>query len=89
MTKQFNWLYYKDINVQHRIYMGHALWKGVLMHMRKVSSQISLCRDETLRLNWIFAKMKLSLNEKYRKAESVVPVRTAKANRGRHFTHMH
>ena len=52
--------------------------KGDLMHVRKVSSQISMCssqrliRDDTFRLNWIF-----------------VWKRTAQANLGRHITYVH
>ena len=50
--------------------LSHVLRKLGLMHVRKVSSQISLCsphrliRDDTFRLNWIFAKKRLHLNEK-------------------------
>ena len=42
------------------------------MNVRKISSQMSLSGshrliwDETFRINWTFAKMRLSLNEKYR-----------------------
>ena len=51
--------------------MGRALRKRGLNHVRKVSSQISLCslhrliKDNTFRLNLIIAKKILSLNTKY------------------------
>ena len=47
-----------------------VLRKLGIMHVRKVSSQISLCsphrliRDDTFRLNWIYAKKRQHLNEK-------------------------
>jgi hypothetical protein len=46
-----------------------SLRKLDIMHVRKVSSQISLCsphrliRDDTFRLNWIFSKKRLHFNE--------------------------
>ena len=78
--------------------MSRVLRKLGIMQVRKVSSQISLCRpnrlirDDTFRLNWIFAKERLPLNENIIQSESIVPdkpVRTAQANMGRHFTYMH
>ena len=54
--------------------MGRGLWKGGLMHVRKMSSQISLCsplrmiRDDIFRLNRISAKKRLLLIIKYHKS---------------------
>jgi hypothetical protein len=62
-----------------QIYLSRALWKGGLRHVRKVSSQISLCslhrqiRDHTFHLNWIFPKKRLSLTGKYHKSEKCRP----------------
>ena len=50
-----------------------------IMHVRKGSSQISLCsphrliRDDTFRLNWIFAKKKHQFNEKFNKSVNCRP----------------
>ena len=49
----------------HVIYICHALWKGGLMHMRQVLSQISLCsphrfiRENTFCFNNIFRLKKV------------------------------
>ena len=49
--------------------MCRVLRKLGIMHVRKVSSQISLCsshkviKDDTFCLNWIFAKKRLHLKE--------------------------
>jgi hypothetical protein len=54
--------------------MSRDLEKLGLIYVRKLPPQISLCsphrliRDNTFRLNWIFAKKRLSLNEKYNKS---------------------
>ena len=59
--------------------MCFVLRKLGLMHVRKVSSQISMCiphrliRDGAFRLNKIFGKKGHPLNQKYHKAGNVVP----------------
>ena len=59
--------------------MCRVLRKLGIMHVRKVSSQISLCsphrliRDDTFRLNWIFAKKRHHLNEKFHKSGNCHP----------------
>ena len=57
--------------------MSHVLRKLDKMHVRKVSSQISLCsphrliQDDTFRLNWIFAKKRHHVNEKFHKKQKL------------------
>ena len=59
--------------------MSCVLRKLGIMHVRKVSSQNSLCslhrliRDDTFRLNWIFAKKRLHLNKKCHKSGKCRP----------------
>ena len=54
--------------------MCHVLRKLGKMHVRKVSSQISMCSrhrliwDDTFGLNWIFTKKRHHLNEKFHKS---------------------
>ena len=79
--------------------MSLALGRRALMHARKPSPKISLCspnrliRDDTFCLNWIFTEKSRLLNKNTTKADSVVidyrqSVGTARANLGRHFTHL-
>ena len=57
--------------------MSRNLGKLGLMHVRNVSSQITMCStqklilDDIFRLDWIFAKKRLSLNKITLKTESV------------------
>ena len=56
-----------------------VLRKLGIMHERKVSSQISLCspyrliRDDSFRLNWIFAKKRDFSNETFHKSGNCRP----------------
>ena len=71
--------------------MWRVLRKLGKMLVRKVSSQISLCslhrltRDDTFCLNWIFAKKRHHLNEKFHKSGNCRP--WLQANLGWQFTH--
>ena len=81
------------------VYMSRVLGrKRGLMHVRKMSSQISLrsphrlIRDDTFRFYGIFSFKEVTPHRKSRLGEKCRPwlaVRTAQANQWRHFKHMH
>jgi len=78
INSQGQWLKNKSMSygscALHFPSLCRVLRKLGIMLVRKVSSQISrLIRDDTLRLNWIFANKRLHLKEKCHKSGKCCP----------------